>query len=86
MLQLTLNRQDLKKSYSGKNQTVQNAAPDTDQYVVRRLYDDGDGDDDNAIIVKRKRLGYLHQNPPNKKKGYGVYDWMSLSDPTLKWK
>ena len=40
-----------------QNQAAQNAAPDSDdQYVVRRLFDDGDGDDDNAVIVKRKRV------------------------------
>ena len=84
-----------------QNQNAENAAPDTDdRFVVRRLFNDGDGDDDNTIIAgqkrqrpnntiiagqKRQRPSYLRQNPPTKK-GNGIYDWMSLSDPTLKWK
>ena len=40
-----------------ENHAAQNAAPDSDdQHVVRRLFADGDGDDDNTVIVKRKRV------------------------------
>ena len=57
--------------------------------MISLLFDDFlmAGGDDNAVIVKRKdgvicvRVRSLQQ-----KKDYAVYDWLSLSDPALKWK